>query len=86
MGGIGKSRHFHENEKRQYNHVFIIKIHVLANFHEDRMIFDEIIGHLVMLPFYRAQTRDSKGPLRKRAIEFELGVLHTPNFHRTCLI
>ena len=44
------------------------------------MIFDEIRGHLVILPFYRAQTRDSHGPLRKAAIKSEADVLDTPYF------
>ena len=50
---------FKKSEKRQYNHVSIIKIHILAEFHEKIMIFGEISGHLVILPIYRAQTRDS---------------------------
>ena len=50
------------------------------------MIFGEIRGHLVVLQFYRAQTRDSDGPLRKRAIQFEIEVLDTLNFQRPCLI
>ena len=65
---------------------FIIKIHILAKFHDEIMIFEGIRGHLVILPFYRAQTRDSEGPLRKKAIKFEVDVLDTPNFHRICLI
>ena len=48
--------------------------------------FGEIRGHLVILPFYKAQTRDSYGPLRKKAIKFEADVLDTPNFHRIRLI
>ena len=76
--GIGHIRDiFIKNEKKQYNHVFILKIHVLANFHENRMIFDEIRGHLVILPFYRAQPRDCKCLLRKKGIEFEGGLLYT---------
>ena len=54
-----KSGNFQKSEKRQYNDVFIIKIHILAKFHEKIMIFGETRGHLVILPFYRAQTRDS---------------------------
>ena len=50
------------------------------------MIFGEIRGHLVILPFDRAQTRDSWGPLRKKAIQFEADVLDTPNFHRIRVI
>jgi len=57
---LGKNREiFKKSEKRQYNDVSIIKIHILAKFHEKIMIFGEIRGHLVILPFYRAQTRDS---------------------------
>ena len=60
---IGKKREiFKKYEKWQYNHVFIIKIHILAKFHEKIMICNEIRGLLVILPFYRAQTRDSEGP------------------------
>ena len=47
------------------------------------MIFDEIRGHLVILSFYRAQTRNSEVSLRKKAIKFEVDVLDTPNFHST---
>ena len=84
---VGKNREiFRKNEKRLCYHVCTFRIHVLAKFHEEILIFDEIRGHLVILPFYRAQTRDSEGPLRKRAIIFEVEVLDTPNFHRTCLI
>ena len=57
---IGKNRKiFKKSEKRQYNHVSIIKIHILAEFHEKIMIFGEISGHFVILPIYWAQTRDS---------------------------
>ena len=84
---VGKNRKiFKQNEKRLYYHVCIFKIHVLANFYEEILIFDEIRGHLVILQFYRAWTRDSEGLLRKRAILFEVEVLDTPNFHRTCVI
>ena len=31
------------------------------------------------MPFYRALTRASEGLLRKKAIKFEVEVLHTPN-------
>ena len=50
------------------------------------MIFDEIRGHLVILPYYRAQTRDFEGHLSKRAMNFKVEVLEKPNFHRTRLI
>ena len=65
----------------QYNHVLIIKIYVLAQFNDKIMIFDEIRGQLVILPFYRAQTRDSEILVRKRAVKFELEVLDTSNFY-----
>ena len=59
-GEIGKNREiFKKGEKRQYNDVSIIKIHILAKFHEKIIIFNEIRGYLVILPSYRAQTRDS---------------------------
>ena len=77
---------FKEIKNGQSYHVAILNIHVLAKFHEEILIFDEIRGHLVVLQFYRAQTRDSKGPLRKKAIKFELNVLDTPNFHIIRLI
>ena len=44
------------------------------------MIFDEIRGHLLILLFYRALTRASEGLLRKKAIIFEVEVLHRPKF------
>ena len=47
----GKSRKIGKLNKRHYDHVFIIEIQVLAKFHEELMIFDEIKGHLVILPF-----------------------------------
>ena len=77
--------HSKKNEKRQYDYDFIITTHVLAKVHEEIMIFEEVRGHLVILLFYRAQTRDSEGPLRKRAIIFEVEVLDTPNFLRICI-
>ena len=46
----------------------------------------EFYKDLVILPFYRAQTKDFEGSLRKRAMKFEVEVLDTPNFHRTHLI
>ena len=73
-------------EKRQFQQVSVIKMNILAKFHQERTNFDEIRGHLLILPFYRALTRASEGLLRKKAIKFEVEVLHTPNFHRICLI
>ena len=83
---MGKWGNFQKNEKRLFYHVCIFIIHVLAKSHEEILIFDEIRGHLGILQFYRVQTRDSEGPLQKRAIIFEVEVLDTQNFHRTCLI
>ena len=65
---------------------FMIELNILAKFHQEKTIFDEIRGHLLILPFYRALTRASEGLLRKKAIKFEVEVLHKPNFHRICLI
>ena len=59
----GKNRKIGKFSKKAYNHVSIFKIHVVAMFHEEILIFDEIRGHLVILPIYRAQTRDSEDPL-----------------------
>ena len=39
---------------KQFQHVPIIKMNVLAKFHVEKMIFDEIRGHLLCLLFYRA--------------------------------
>ena len=52
------------------------------------MIFEEIRVYSVILPFYRAQTRASKGSpsKEKKAIKFEVKVLDTPNFYKICLI
>ena len=48
--------------------------------------FDEIKGHLLILPFYRSQTNACEGPLQKKAIKSEVEVLNTQNFHRIYLI
>ena len=61
-------------------------MNILAKFHEERTVFDEIRGRLLILPFYRALTRASEGLLRKKALKFEVEVPHTPNFHRICLM
>ena len=53
---------------------------------EKKKIFDEVRGYLVILPFYMAQTRDSEGPLWKKAIKFEVDMLDTPNFPKIRLI
>ena len=57
-------------------------MNILANFHQERTIFDEIRGHLLILilPFYRALTRASEGLLQKNAIKFEVEVLHAQIF------
>ena len=78
---------FKQNDKRQSNHVSIINIPILAKCHEEIvMIFDEIRRYLVILPFYRAQIRDSEGRLQKKVINLIVDVVDTPNFHRKCLI
>ena len=61
-------------------------MNIVANFHRDKTIFDEIRGLFLMLPFYRALTRVSESLLRKKAIKFEVEVLHTPHFYRIRLI
>ena len=72
--------------KKEFQKVSIIKMNILAKFHHERTIFDQIREHFSILPFYRALTRVSEGLLRKKAIKFEVEVLHKPNFHRICLI
>ena len=48
-----------------------MKIHILVMLHEKMIIFDEIIGHLLILPFYRDQARALEGTPRKKAMKFE---------------
>ena len=55
----------------------MIEINILAKFHQEKTIFDEIRGHLLILPFYRALTRAFDGLLRKKAIKSEVEMLHT---------
>ena len=43
------------------------------------MIFEDTRGHLVILIFSRAQTKDS---LRKRTVKYEVEVLDTPIFNK----
>ena len=50
-------------------------------FYEEIMIFDEIRGHFAIV-----KNRDSKGPLRKKAIKFKVEMLHTLTFLKICLI
>ena len=57
----------------------------MAKFYVEIKILDEIRGHLVILPYDRAQTRDSEGSLRKRTMKFKEVVLDIPNVHRTRL-
>ena len=60
---IGKIREIsNENEERQYNHAFLIRMHVLTKLHEKIMIFNEVRRQLEILQFHRAQIRDSEGP------------------------
>ena len=61
---IRKSRDiFKIIQRRQFFQVSSIELHILAKFHEEMINFDEIRGHLLILPFYRAQTRAFEGPL-----------------------
>ena len=83
MGKIGKFSK--KLSKKEFQQVSIIKMSIVANFH-NKTIFDEIRGHFLILPFYRALTRASEGLLRKKAIKFEVEVLHRLNFHRIRLI
>ena len=55
-------------------------------FFEKNNNFDEIRGDLLILLFFRAQTRASKGPLRKNHTELEVEALDTPNFLKICVI
>ena len=48
--------------------------------------FGKIIAHLLILLFYMAQARAPESLLRKKAIEFDVEVLDTPNFHNVCNI
>ena len=60
-------------------HVSIIKIHVLAKFHEEMMIFEEVGGHLVISTILQGSDQSY---FRKKAIEFEVDLLDTPNFYK----
>ena len=61
-------------------------MNILAQFHREKTIFYKIRGHLLILLFYRALTRAFEGLLWKKAIKFEVEVLHVSNFHRICTI
>ena len=54
---IGKNRKILEKkiEQRQYQQISVFRMKFLAKFHLQKMIFDEIIGHLLILPYHRAQ-------------------------------
>ena len=41
-------------------------MNILANFHQEQTIFDEIRGYLLIFLFYRALTRASEGLLLKK--------------------
>ena len=55
-------------------------MNILVKFHQEKTIFDEIRGRILILLFYRPLTRAYIGLLRKKAIKFEVEVLHIPNF------
>ena len=61
-------------------------MNILAKFHQEKNVFDEIRGHLLNLLFYRTLTRASEGFLREKAVKFAVKVILTPNLHRICLI
>ena len=42
----------------------------MAIFHKETPIIDRIRANLLILLFYRAQTRAFKGPFRKKAMKF----------------
>ena len=73
---------------RQFKHGFIIEIHV-SYFSWRNNHFDEIRGHLAILPFHSAQTR-AFGLLGvhfgRKSIRFEVELLDMPNLHRVCQI
>ena len=53
-------------------------MNILVKFHQEETFFDEIRGHLLILPFYRALLRASEGLLREKAIKFEVEVYGGP--------
>ena len=59
-----------ENLKKFEKRKFIKKMNILAKFHQEKLIFDEVRGHLLILLFDRALTRASDGLLWKKAIKF----------------
>ena len=61
-------------------------MNILAKFHQEKTISDEIRGHLLILQFYRTLTSAPEGLLWEKAIKFEVEMLHTTNLHRICLI
>ena len=59
---IGKNLEILEKiEKKEFQQVSIIKMNILAKFHQERTIFDEIREHLLFLPFYRARDQSIRG-------------------------
>ena len=81
----GKIEIFWKKLRKGNCNTFCHKINILAKFHHEKTIFDEIRRHLLFLLFYRALTRAPDGLLRKKAIKVEVQVLHTPIFRRICL-
>ena len=70
---------FQEIEKRQFYQVSNIKVHIFAKFHEEMMIFEEVGGHLVISTILQGSDQSY---FRKKAIEFEVDLLDTPNFYK----
>ena len=54
-------------------------MNILAKFHQEITIFDEVRGHLLILLIYRALTRASEGLLREKAAPPGIGLryIHT---------
>ena len=63
-GKIGKSGKIEKFSKKvnkgNVNRFLTFRMNTLAKFHQEKMIFDKIRGHLLILPFYRAPTRASE--------------------------
>ena len=53
-------------------------MNMLAKFHQEKTIFDEIRGHMLILLFFRALTRASEGRLQKKDVKSNMEVLYMP--------
>ena len=84
FGKIGKSKKFWEKLRKVNFNRFLSFDEHLGRVSGRKMIVKEIRGHLLILLFYRDQTRASDVLLRKKAMKFEVELLDTPNLHRIC--